>query len=97
MLPVSAADPNVVRNYHLAADPKPIAAEIDPSTREIAERCRFSLDELRYEYPEEIVPAGTTPALHLRRLVEEGAFYEPDCAEPGGVFVIDISNPSATR
>ncbi len=31
------ADPNVVRNYHLAADPKPIAAEIDPSTREIAE------------------------------------------------------------
>jgi hypothetical protein len=26
-----------------------------------------------------------------------GAFYEPDCAEPGGVFVIDISNPSAPR
>ena len=43
------------------------------ATRGIAERCRFSLDELRYEYPEEIVPAGTTPELHLRRLVEEGA------------------------
>ncbi len=43
------------------------------ATRDIAERCRFSLDELRYEYPEEIVPAGTTPALHLRHLVEEGA------------------------
>ena len=43
------------------------------ATRDIAERCRFSLDELRYEYPEEIVPAGTTPASHLRRLVEEGA------------------------
>jgi hypothetical protein len=26
-----------------------------------------------------------------------GAFYEPDCAEPGGVFVIDISNPSAPQ
>src|SRR5262249_26055940 len=30
------------------------------ATREIAGRCRFSLDELRYEYPEEIVPAGAT-------------------------------------
>jgi error-prone DNA polymerase len=43
------------------------------ATREVAERCRFSLDELRYEYPEEIVPAGTTPQAQLRRLVEEGA------------------------
>src|SRR5690606_1292735 len=31
-------------------------------TLEVAARCRFSLDELRYEYPEEIVPAGHTPA-----------------------------------
>ena len=30
---------------------------------EIAERCAFSLDELRYEYPDEIVPAGKTPAI----------------------------------
>jgi error-prone DNA polymerase len=43
------------------------------ATREIAERCRFSLGELRYEYPEETVPAGTSPAAHLGRLVEEGA------------------------
>ena len=43
------------------------------ATRDIAERCRFSLDELCYEYPEEIVPAGTTATSHLRRLVEEGA------------------------
>jgi error-prone DNA polymerase len=43
------------------------------ATRAIAERCRFSLDELRYEYPEEVVPPGTTPAAHLRRLVEAGA------------------------
>jgi error-prone DNA polymerase len=41
-------------------------------TLEIAGRCRFSLDELRYEYPEEIVPAGETPAAYLRRLTEEG-------------------------
>jgi error-prone DNA polymerase len=38
----------------------------------IAERCRFSLDELRYEYPREIVPPGETPASHLRTLVEAG-------------------------
>ncbi|HZQ60281.1 MAG TPA: error-prone DNA polymerase, partial [Casimicrobiaceae bacterium] len=32
----------------------------------------FSLDSLRYEYPEEIVPPGATPASHLRALVEQG-------------------------
>ncbi|HEX4524707.1 MAG TPA: error-prone DNA polymerase [Casimicrobiaceae bacterium] len=41
-------------------------------TLAVAARCRFSLDELRYEYPEEIVPAGETPAAYLRRLTEEG-------------------------
>ncbi|ODS96187.1 MAG: error-prone DNA polymerase [Lautropia sp. SCN 69-89] len=41
-------------------------------TLEVAARCRFSLDELRYEYPEEIVPAGHTPASWLRRLVFDG-------------------------
>ncbi len=38
----------------------------------IAQRCRFSLDELRYEYPEEIVPAGQTPTSYLRQLTEGG-------------------------
>jgi error-prone DNA polymerase len=41
-------------------------------TLAVAGRCRFSLDELRYEYPEEIVPAGETPAAYLRRLTEQG-------------------------
>ena len=41
-------------------------------TMVIAERCQFSLDELRYEYPEELVPAGETPAHYLRRLTEAG-------------------------
>jgi error-prone DNA polymerase len=39
----------------------------------IADRCHFLLDELRYQYPREIVPAGLTPAAYLRQLVEEGA------------------------
>ena len=39
----------------------------------IAARCRFSLDELRYEYPREIVPTGETAASWLRKLTEAGA------------------------
>ncbi len=39
----------------------------------IAERCHFSLDELRYEYPPEVVPAGMDAAGWLRHCVEEGA------------------------
>ena len=42
-------------------------------TVELADRCTFSLDELRYEYPEELCPAGLTPIEHLSRLVWEGA------------------------
>ena len=42
-------------------------------TLEIAGRCHFALGEIRYEYPDEVVPPGRTPAEHLRRLVVEGA------------------------
>jgi error-prone DNA polymerase len=38
----------------------------------IAERCRFSLSELHYEYPPELVPAGLTASEHLRALTENG-------------------------
>ncbi|WP_449043353.1 error-prone DNA polymerase [Paracoccus versutus] len=38
------------------------------ATREIADSCRFSLDELQYEYPKETVPAGLTPQQHLEDL-----------------------------
>ncbi len=42
-------------------------------TVEIADRCRFSLDELRYEYPEELCPPGKTLIAYLRELTEAGA------------------------
>ncbi|MFN0056224.1 MAG: error-prone DNA polymerase [Planctomycetales bacterium] len=42
-------------------------------TVEVADRCRFSLDELRYEYPEELAPPGMTPLEHLVRLTWAGA------------------------
>jgi error-prone DNA polymerase len=47
--------------------------ELLAETLTIAERCTFSLDELRYEYPHELVPPGSTPKDFLRRLTEEGA------------------------
>ena len=37
----------------------------------IADRCKFSLDELRYEYPDEIT-GGMAPGERLRQLTEEG-------------------------
>ncbi|MCP5160791.1 MAG: error-prone DNA polymerase [Hahellaceae bacterium] len=43
------------------------------ATCQIAARCRFSLDELRYEYPQELVPPGVSATFHLRQRVEEGA------------------------
>ncbi len=48
-------------------------AELLEETLRVAERCHFSLDELRYQYPDEVVPAGETPASYLRRLTYEGA------------------------
>ena len=42
-------------------------------TLEIAAQAAFSLDELRYEYPEELAPAGQTPMQYLTRLAWEGA------------------------
>ncbi len=42
------------------------------ATVAIAKRCRFSLDELRYEYPRELVPNGRTPHSWLCRLIVAG-------------------------
>ncbi len=42
-------------------------------TLEIVDACRFSLDELVYEYPEEPTPPGKTPQAHLEALTWEGA------------------------
>jgi len=42
------------------------------ATVALAGRCAFSLAELRYEYPQEIVPAGHTPTSWLRELTEQG-------------------------
>jgi error-prone DNA polymerase len=43
------------------------------NTVKIAGACRFSLNELKYEYPDEPIPAGSTPQSHLEHLAWEGA------------------------
>jgi len=47
--------------------------ELLEETLAVAAQCHFSLDELRYEYPHELVPEGETPTSHLRNLTEAGA------------------------
>lgn len=47
--------------------------ELLAETIRVAERCTFSLDELRYQYPDEVVPEGHTPASYLRQATYEGA------------------------
>ena len=49
----------------------------------IAEQCNFSLDELRYDYPHALVPAGHTATTWLRKQVEQGAQqHYPDGVPP---------------
>ncbi|WP_310385370.1 error-prone DNA polymerase, partial [Roseateles sp.] len=48
-------------------------AELLDQTLVVADLCQFSLDEIRYQYPSEVVPAGSTPTAHLRALTEAGA------------------------
>jgi len=55
--------------------------ELLAETVAIAGRCRFSLDELRYEYPAELVPPGHTPGSWLAKLTADGlAWRFPDGA-----------------
>jgi error-prone DNA polymerase len=42
-------------------------------TIEIGDRCHFNLDELRYDYPEELSPRGVTPLDYLIQLTWQGA------------------------
>ena len=77
-MPVHSLGTRVDQNRERYLRPPSGMAEIYPpemlaETMAVADRCTFSLGELRYEYPRELVPAGFTPAEHLRRLAEAGA------------------------
>ncbi|HKJ76147.1 MAG TPA: error-prone DNA polymerase, partial [Gammaproteobacteria bacterium] len=59
-------------------------------TVRIAERCTFSLDELRYEYPEDDIPPGETGAAYLRRLTYAGmAAHWPEGAPERVVRLVE--------
>jgi len=74
--------PNAERHLRLRARLARIyPPELLAETVKIAERCSFSLEELRYEYPEELVPASETPSSWLRKLAEKGLQWR----FPGGI------------
>ena len=51
----------------------------------IAGQCSFSLDQLRYEYPDELVPAGHTPSSYLREQAWIGAHRRFPAGVPANV------------
>jgi error-prone DNA polymerase len=76
-VPVHQAGHGLHPNAERHLRPRPRLAKLYPprllsATLEIAERCQFSLDSLRYEYPDEIVPTGHTPTTYLQELTEQG-------------------------
>ncbi|MGQ0723318.1 MAG: error-prone DNA polymerase [Candidatus Eiseniibacteriota bacterium] len=72
--------PHVMREL-FADDPRLLSR-----SREIAQRCRFSLSEIRYRYPAERRPEGTSERDWLRALTLEGAAEHYGGSIPGGVL-----------
>jgi error-prone DNA polymerase len=78
---VSAAEgtllfPNAQRHLRKVEEIQELFADAPDAiarTIEIAERCTFSLSELKYEYPIELAPPGQTPLEYLTQLTWAGA------------------------
>lgn len=68
-----ASEPNSQRHLRSLEQLKKLyPAQLLQETLHIANSCTFSLDELRYEYPSELVPKGHTAHSWLWQLTEEG-------------------------
>ncbi|MFM9961753.1 MAG: error-prone DNA polymerase [Planctomycetaceae bacterium] len=68
--------PNAERHLRSSAEISALFSECPDAvarTIEVSDRCNFSLDELRYEYPEELCPRGLTTIQHLINLTWRGA------------------------
>ncbi|MBX3355010.1 MAG: error-prone DNA polymerase [Phycisphaeraceae bacterium] len=79
--------PNAERHLRAPEVMGSLMADLDRETgalrraRLVADRCAgFSLDQVRYRYPSEVVPGGATAIEELRRLVHEGTIER----YPGG-------------
>ncbi len=67
-----------------------LPARLLAAALDLASRCSFSLDEIRYEYPEELVPRGETPTTHLRDLTMKGlARRYPDGAPASVIQIVE--------
>ena len=65
--------PNAERHLRpLAALRRIYPPELLDETLHIAALCNFSLNDLQYQYPHEVVPDGETATVHLRQLTETG-------------------------
>ncbi|MEK0362927.1 error-prone DNA polymerase [Pseudomonas sp. CBC3] len=76
-LPVSEAGRYVFPNGERHLRQREDLAQLYPpkllaETLRIAERCQFTLDQLRYQYPHELVPTDHNATSWLRKLVEDG-------------------------
>ncbi|MBA4742020.1 MAG: error-prone DNA polymerase [Azoarcus sp.] len=68
--------PNADRHLHAREElARRYPAALLAETLTLAARCTFSLDELRYEYPDDLVPTERTPCAWLRELVERGLVW----------------------
>jgi len=68
--------PNAERHLKSAETMRKLFATMPDAvvrTQEVADRCHFSLDELRYEYPDELCPDGREPYEYLEELTWDGA------------------------
>jgi len=68
--------PNAERHLRTLKEIQRVFARVPDAVRrtiEVVDRCTFSLDDLRYEYPEELVPADQSPFEYLRQLTWQGA------------------------
>src|SRR5690606_1936526 len=75
-LPVSEAGAHLFPNGERHLRRREELAELYPAellaeTLRIAERCTFDLKQLKYQYPQELVPAGHDATSWLRHLVED--------------------------
>lgn len=73
-LPISEVGRELLSNAEQALRPINKLRRLFPQTWlaesvRIANQCTFSLAELRYQYPAELVPEGLTPTKYLRQLV----------------------------
>jgi error-prone DNA polymerase len=91
-LPMQAAGyhllPNAERHLKSAAQMARLFADLPQAlarTLEVAERCSFSLAEIRYRYPSEWIPQGQSAQGYLESLVWKGAAWRYPQGVPADV------------